>query len=108
MDRIESVSILSCILYPVSYILYPASYPILSSVNFMDSGTVYTSGKAWHITDKSCNECKTLQDNTTPVEQQAHSRTIHALTTTNHLSTFKNRSSLLHKYTKRCKIILLM
>lgn len=40
MDRIESVSILSCILYPVSYILYPASYPILSSVNFMDSGTV--------------------------------------------------------------------
>ena len=56
---------------------------------------IYTSGKAWHITDKSCNDSKTLQDNMRHVEQQSHGRTIRALTTAIHLTTFKNRASLL-------------
>ena len=36
---------------------------------------IYISGKAWQIkSDKSCNDSKTLQDDTRHVEQQSHGR----------------------------------
>jgi len=47
---------------------------------------INTSGKAWHITDKSSNDSKTLQDNMRHAKQQTHGHTIRALTTAIHLT----------------------
>ena len=57
---------------------------------------IYISGKAWQIeADKSCNDSKTLQDYKRHVELQSHGSKTQALTDAIHLTTFKNRASLL-------------
>ena len=56
---------------------------------------LYISGKAWrNEADKSCNDCKMLQDYMSHVEQQSHGRKTHTMTSAIHLKTYNNRAMM--------------
>ena len=67
-----------------------------SSETEMFSQGKYIIGRARKIeADKSCNDSKTLQDYMRHVKQQSHGRKTQAQTAAIHLTTLKNRASLL-------------